>query len=940
MKKITLLLFLMLATLGYGQITTSPSPALATGPVTLNFNKTGTPLAAYTGVIYAHIGLTVNGTRWQNVRGSWGVNTAQPALTATTPNNYTLALTPDLYTYFGVPTTSTITEICVVLRNAAGTQQTTDTFIPVGAFQVNLTAPAVNSTTVITSGANFTVSANNTGGNASYTLTSNGTTLNTVASASTYSYVHTNITSNQMYTLTVTQGSEVMTRNFNVVVNPNTVQQALPAGVRDGINYSTNATTATLVLNAPGKDFVYVAGSFNNWQPTSAHAMRKDPASGKFWLQLTGLTAGQAETFQYWVVDQTPAANAQAMVKVADPFSTLVLSPDDDQYLTPQQYPNRPAYPAGQRFEVSVLQTNQPAYNWQVTNFVKPAKEDLIIYETLIRDFDSNNTWDGLAAKIEYFKGLNINAIQLMPVMEFEGNISWGYNTSFHMANDKAYGTANSMKAFIDLCHQNGIAVILDLALNHVYGRSPLNRMWCNDPDGDGYGATTTENPYCNVTATHTYSVGTDLNHQNALTQYYSERTIEHWMNEFNIDGFRWDLTKGFTQNCGPATATCTETYQADRVAILKQYADYQWNIDPDFYVIFEHLGNGSGPNSTAAEEIAWANYRVSEGKGIMLWSNHNYQLNQLSMGFAAESNFSSIDFENKGFAQPRAVGYAESHDEERLNYKNLLYGATSGSYSTRNLATSLERSKAIGAMFLSVPGPKMIWQFAELGYDFGINRCANNTYNNDCRLDPKPIPSEIGYTTDANRVAVYNTWSKINELRLNNPVFHTTTFTVTSGTLTPRIDIWNNAIPETELKSVIVLANFGLTAQNITTGFSIPGQWSNLMDGTTIASTTATVSLQPGEFRIYGNKPAALGNEALTATKAALYPNPATTQFSINIPAAKVEVYAITGQLVKTFGANAAGNNYDVSSLGTGMYLVKVTDAANRQSTVKLVKE
>lgn len=940
MKKHLLSLFLLLATLSYGQITTSPAPAIAEAPVTLNFNKVNTPMAAYTGTIYAHIGLTVNGERWQNVRGTWGVNTTQPALTSTSPNNYSLSLGTDLYTYFGVPATSTITEICVVLRGETGSPQTTDTFLPVGAFQVTLTAPVANSTTVINFGSDFTVSATNIGGNASYNLTANGTTINSNAGTASYSYTQTNITGNQNYTLTVTQGDNVITRNFSVVVNPNTVEQALPEGVRDGVNYSADATTATLVLNAPGKDFVYVAGSFNNWQPASLHAMKKDPATGKFWLQLTGLTPGQAETYQYWVVDQTPLANSQVMVKTSDPFSTLVLSPYDDPYITNEVYPNMPQYPTGQNFEVSVLQTNQTPYNWQVTDFVKPAKEDLIIYETLVRDFTSVKTWDGLAAQIDYFKGLHVNAIQLMPVMEFEGNISWGYNTAFHMANDKAYGSADSLKAFIDLCHQNGIAVILDLALNHAYGRSPLNRMWSNDPDGDGFGDTTTENPYCNVTATHTYSVGTDLNHQSLLTQYYTERTIEHWMNEFNIDGFRWDLTKGFTQNCTPASTTCTETYQADRVAILKQYADYQWDIDPDFYVIFEHLGNGSGPNSTAAEETEWANYRVNEGKGIMLWSNHNYQLNQLSMGFADNSNFSSIDFENKGFTAPRAVGYAESHDEERLIYKNQLYGNTSGSYNTRTLATALERMKAVGAMFLTVPGPKMIWQFAELGYDFGINRCENNTYNNDCRTNPKPVPSEIGYTADANRMAVYNTWAQLNELRLNNPVFHTTTFTVTSGTLTPRIDIWNNNLAENELKAVVVLSNFGLTAQNVNTNFSIAGDWYNLLDGTTINSSTATVNLQAGEFRVFGNRPAALGNEAVTATKSTLYPNPASTQFSISTAAAKVEVYAITGQLVKSFGANSAGNVYDVSSLNRGMYLVKITDAANRQSTIKLVKE
>lgn len=941
MKNFTIL-FLLLGFLSFGQVTTTPSPAIATAPITINFNKTGTGLGSYNGTIYAHIGLTVDGQQWQYVIESWGNNDTQPALTLVSGSTYKLEINPDLYTYFGVPTTSTITQICVVFRSAASPyQQTEDYFINVGAFQVNLTSPAENSTTLLNSGGNLNITASNTGGNASYVLKSNGTTINTNASTSNYAFNHTGITGNQNYELVVTQGTNVITKKFYAIVNPGTVTAPMPAGSQDGITYSdVDNTIAVLVLNAPGKDYVYVAGSFNNWQPTAAYAMKKDGTTGKFWLELTGLTPGEDYTYQYWAVDETPFTNSPAIVKTADPFSTLVLSPFDDPFITAATYPDMPVYPAGQSFEVTVLKTGQQAYDWEVTDFERPEKEDLIIYELLIRDFNSEKTWSSLSEQIDYFKNLRVNAIQLMPVMEFEGNISWGYNTAYHMALDKAYGTQESMKEFIDLCHQNGIAVILDVALNHVYGRSPLARLWVDDPDGDGFGNTTTENPYCNVTATHSYSVGTDLNHQSALTQYYVERTIEHWMTEFKIDGFRWDLTKGFTQNC-LNNETCTNNYQADRVAILKEYADYQWELDPDFYVIFEHLGVGSGANSSAAEETEWANYRVDEGKGIMFWGKLTEPYNQNTMGYASNSNFNSIDFESRGFTQPRLVGYAESHDEERLMYKNLEFGESSGEYDVTDMATALERMKALGAVLLTVPGPKMIWQFGELGYDYSINYCENGTIDTGCRTNPKPIPSEIGYTTDPARRAVYNSWSLINNLRLNNDVFHTNTFTIASGNLTPRIDIWNDALPASELKNVIVLANFNTTAQTVQTNFPTEGTWHNLLDDSTISNTTASITLQPGEYRIYGNQMAILADkENVSTPKMALYPNPATDIFSISTDAAKVELYTITGQLVKSFSGNAAHTGYDVSSLGSGLYIVKVTDAENRQSTHKFIKK
>ncbi len=943
MKKFTIL-FLLLGFLGFAQVTTNPVPVLADQPVTIFFNKAGTPLASYNGTIYVHTGLTVNGTDWSNVIGTWGVDASQPSLTLVSGTTYKLEIPSNLYTFYNVPTTSTVTKMWFVFRAAgsAGSPQSEDYSVNVGAFQVTMGSPAENSTTLLASGANFSITASNTGGPANYNLMSNGASVTTSNNVSTFSYNHTNLTANQNYELVVTQGTDVITKQFTAVVNPNTATAALPAGMRDGINYHAgDASKVTLVLNAPGKDFVYVAGSFNNWHPTSAYAMKKDGT--KFWLELPyAFTANDNHTFQYWVVDQTPVANSPAMVKTADPFSTLVLSPFDDPYITEAQYPGLPDYPEGQSFEVSVIKTGQTPYNWQVPNFNKPAKEDLVIYELLIRDFNTQKTWQSLIDQIEYFKNLNINAIELMPVMEFEGNISWGYNTAYHLAPDKAYGTAESMKAFIDLCHQNGIAVILDVALNHVYGRSPLARMWVNDPDGDGFGNTTTENPYCNVTATHSYSVGTDLNHQSALTKYYVERTIEHWINEFNIDGFRWDLTKGFTQNCGSGD-TCTNNYQADRVQVLKEYADMQWAIDPDFYVIFEHMGTGSGPNSSAGEETEWANYRVGEGKGIMLWGKLTDAYNQNTMGYASDSNFNSMDFQNRGYNQPRLVGFAESHDEERLMFKNLEYGANSGSYNVKDLATALNRQKALGAVFLTVPGPKMIWQFGELGYEYSINYCENGTINSDCRTNPKPIPFTLGYQNNVDRMSVYTTWAQMLELRRLNPVFSTTTFDIASGNLLPRLDIYDTNIPTTELRNVIVLANFNTTAQTVNTSFpaGVTDTWHNLMDGTTVAHSVTSITLQPGDYRIFGNKPGAvLGNGEYTAAKVALYPNPANSQFSISTSAAKVEVYTVTGQLVKSYGAAEANASFDVSSLGTGMYLVKITDTANRQSTAKLIKE
>ena len=336
----------------------------------------------------------------------------------------------------------------------------------------------------------------------------------------------------------------------------------------DGINYSNNNNNVTLVLDAPGKEYVYVAGSFNGFIQDENFLMKRDPNNGKFWLEINGLSQQEIYTYQFWAYDSNPYQGSPYLIKTADPYSTLVLSPYDDDYIPNATYPNLPEYPEGQEREVSVMRTEKPSYNWQVTNFQKPEKEDLIIYEVLVRDFDENRNYQDLIERIDYFKNLNINAIQLMPIMEFDGNESWGYNTSFHMALDKFYGTEEKFKELVDTFHSNGIAVILDLALNHATGRCPSVRLWMNDDDNDGWGEPTEVNPYFNTIATHSYSVYSDFNHQAEITQRFTKRVIKHWIEEYNIDGFRWDLTKGFTQQCDSNDQT-SEVAHREQLGLL-----------------------------------------------------------------------------------------------------------------------------------------------------------------------------------------------------------------------------------------------------------------------------------------------------------------------------------------------------------------------------------
>ena len=950
MKKIISLLLILVFSISFSQVSWQGGITPESNQsATVLFDKTGTGLATSTGTLYAHTGVILNGNAWSNVIGSWGNNTTQPALTLVSGNIYKLVLTPTILAYYGV-TSGVVSKINIVFRNAAGNAQSTDLILNVGAFQSTLVQPSENSTTIINSAGNITVSANNTGGNASYNLKANGVSINSVVSAASYSYPHLNITTNQNYELVISLGGVTQSKFFNVMVNPGTINQNLPqTTLVDGINYNSDTSKATLVLDAPGKDFVYVAGSFNNYQPDATFAMKKDATSGKFWLELTGLIPGVNYNYQYWVADATPTVGSPALVKTADPYSTLVLSPFDDSSIPASNYPNIPTYPSGQEREVTVLKTGETAYNWQVTNFNKPKKEDLVVYEVLIRDFDATRSFQGLINRIDYFKNLKVNAIQLMPIMEFEGNESWGYNTSYHMALDKFYGSKEKMKEFVDLCHQNGIAVILDVALNHAFGRNPMNRMWMSDSDGDGWGAPASDNPYFNTIATHSYSVGSDFNHQQSRTQNYVKRVIKQWIQEFKIDGFRWDLTKGFTQNATGSDAN-TNAYQQDRVDVLKNYADYSWSLDPTHYAIFEHLGSDN-------EEKEWANYRLSEtpSKGVMMWSEMTYAYTQLAESYANGADISRIgSASHTGFLGKRVMGYTESHDKERLMYSAMTYGVGSGSNPPlNNLNNALGRMSAIGAVSLLIPGPKMIWHFADLGMQNSIYDCNNGTVNTendaatgDCKLNTKPQPQWVGnWLGVSQRAQIYNDWAKMIDLKKNNLVFNGSyTISPNGNNLKQRIYVFDNTLPSTQLKNVVILANFATSSQAIEPNFPNTGTWVNLMDNTTISVASTSVNpltIEAGGFRIYGNQSANLTTEQFDSiNNLSLYPNPASTYFSLNGDFQSVQIYSITGQLVKSFKSNFnSESQFEISDLNNGIYLVKVKDSNNREVTLKLLK-
>ncbi|MDF0706489.1 alpha-amylase family glycosyl hydrolase [Flagellimonas okinawensis] len=843
MKKLLLFSFLIFSMASWAQVTIEPFPFAVDQEITItvdaNSNETDCNGLSNPSKVYLHSGIGTDLDPWTTVVGNWGQDDGVGEMTDNGDGTWSISFVPEAYYGLTQEQANSATQMGMVFRNAAGTQELKDNscndfFFAVGSFQLQLNSPTEN-LTVLNPGQNLTIQAESTVV-ADFTLSINGNVVDTF-NGTDYTYDHLNITENSQYTLEAQSGGETRTENFMAVVN--VVEEAVPDGMLDGINLDPmDDTVATLVLFAPGKEVVHLIGDFNNWTLSDEYLLKKDSAQDRFWIELTGLSAQTNHMYQY-VVD--------GEITVADPYSTLILDEDNDPYINNITYPNLPAYPSGQtEHAVTVLRTGDPDYTWTNNSYTLPSKTDLVVYELLIRDFDELHSFDAVRARLDYLQELGVNAIELMPLSEFDGNESWGYNPSFHMALDKYYGNADAFKQLVDECHGRGMAVILDVVFNHATGQNPYYRLWNTDNGGYG-GVASNDSPFFNATPTHSYNVFNDFNHSQQATQDYVKRVAQYWIDEYKIDGYRWDLTKGFTQNCSESDEGCTGSYQADRVAVLKEYADYQWEVNEDFLVIFEHLG-------TNEEETEWAEYRLDEGKGIMLWGNLNGPYSEASMGWNTNSDFSWISYVNRNWTFPSNIAYMESHDEERMMYRNLNFGNASGDYNIQDLPTALDRLELVGAFFFTVPGPKMIWQFGELGYDYSID------YNG--RIGNKPIRWD--YFDNSDRKAVYDTWSDLNLLAVEERIFETSNFSldVDSSTGLKTIHLSDESAGVDEIGYVTIIGNFGVEEQEIDPEFQEIGVWYEFLANNlkyVVTNVNEPIVLAPGEYRIFGNNPTSL---------------------------------------------------------------------------------
>ena len=942
MRKLLLILLLLSATsmLQAQILWTEPAFPTQTDQVTLYYDATEgngdvagvIPLFAHTGVI------TSDGdgpNDWNYVIGEWGTADGNTLMTVEGGNIYSFNFGGQtLEDFYGVPDGVEIYDLAFVFRNTTGTlvgraEDGSDIFFPLsdGSYSASFSAPTNNSIAIASDeSVDFVAIASE---DSDIIIEVDGSEVASASGVGSLEWTFSGYASGE-YTVTLNadNGMDTVTDEVTVVVLPDTPNVAsAPAGIQKGINY-IDGETVVLMLYAPFKENVFVVGDFNNWEFSNDYLMNVTPDLSTYWIEISGLTPGEEYRFHYHIMPDN--------MRVADVYADKILDPWNDPWIEDEVYPNLLDFPSEftSNIPVSVLQTNQPEYNWTDQDFERPPKERLVIYELLVRDWVEDRNLASVRDSLDYFERLGINAIQLMPVNEFEGNDSWGYNPMFYFAPDKYYGPEEVYKDFVNECHNRGIAVILDMALNHSFGQNPQVRMWF-DPDAGQFGEPTAQNPYFNSQPTHDFNVGYDYNHEAGVVKDFTKRVLEYWIEEYHIDGYRMDLSKGFTQNNTLGNIGAWNAYDQSRIDIWNDYGSHVWSVDPDAYMILEHFADNP-------EETALAN------NGFMFWGNHNHDFNEATMGYA--SNFSWASYQERGWNDPHLVAFAESHDEERLMYKNLLFGNSNGNYNITNEDIALARMEMAHTFLLSIPGPKMLWQFGEVGYDYSINHCPDGTVNPDCRTAAKPVRWD--YPEDPERQRLFRVTGAMAKLHTTEDAFSTTNFNLDVGGFGKRIHLYHPDM------NVVVVGNFDVTGFEMVPGFPNTGTWYDFFTGESfqVNDLNAAFFYEAGEYHVYTDQPLETPDievgitEAVEPLSVDAWPVPFRDELNIDLShfageQVSVSLFNLSGKLVETLYTGKVGNyksrmSVQVSPvLADGMYSLQVV-GENTVATSTVIKK
>lgn len=403
-------------------------------------------------------------------------------------------------------------------------------------------------------------------------------------------------------------------------------------------------------------------------------------------------------------------------------------------------------------------------YSW-ANSFTMPAWNELVIYEMHIgtlNDAPGGNpgTFTSAIAKLDHIQSLGVNAVKVMPIAEFGGDFSWGYNPGHPFAPESAYGTPVQFKQFVDAAHARGIAVILDVVYNHL-GPSDL-ALWNYDGASLGNGGIYFYTDYRKVTPWG----DTRPDYGRGEVRTYLKDNALYWLNEYRIDGLRWDSTVNIRKVGStdiPDGWSLMQYINNEIDAAASWKISIAEDLQQDEYITKTTGAGGAGFDSQ------WDSAFVHPIRDAVITAN-DVDRNMFSVRDAITKKYNN--------SQTQRVIYTESHDEVNNGRSRVPEEIWPGNASSWY---SKKRSTLGAAITFTSPGVPMIFQGQEMledGFwsdtdpvDFtkattysgivtmyrDMIRLRRNWYNNTRGLRGNNV--NVHHINNTNKVIAYHRW-------------------------------------------------------------------------------------------------------------------------------------------------------------------------------------
>lgn len=391
-------------------------------------------------------------------------------------------------------------------------------------------------------------------------------------------------------------------------------------------------TGVTFRVWAPNATNLTVFGSFNAWNTNNTPLTLETPTSGGLWSA------------------DVPAARAGDQYRLSINRTQVRRDPRARRVVHSGDAPGIIHDPA--------------AYEWRTREFIPPPLAGLALYELHVGTYNHPRpspsqvgTFTQAIARLDHVAALGFNAIQLMPVAEYPGNNSWGYNPIDPFAVESAYGGPDAFKAFVDACHARSLAVILDTVHNHYGAGDDLQHaLW----EFDGWSGPTGGGIYfAQDPAKAQTPWGPRPDFSRPRVREYIRDNIRMWLEDCRVDGLRWDATLYIRK-------TTNFTPIADGAALLRDINDWMAMEYPDKIRIAEDL-TGDWLVTTPTADPTGLGFQSQ-------WDRTFHEELTLQITNDAARDLGAVAAHMGWTGDVRRVVYTESHDE--VGYLNEDEGA------------------------------------------------------------------------------------------------------------------------------------------------------------------------------------------------------------------------------------------------------------------------